>query len=40
MNEKLVVIAESEAQNFFHGNVMGLPTNLKPISDLFPYSPT
>jgi len=40
MNKHLADIAKTEACKFFHGNVMGVPTNLHPISDLFPYSET
>jgi len=39
-NKHLADIAEAEAHKFYHGNIMGSPTNLHPISDLFPYSKT
>ena len=38
MNKHLADIAKNEALKFFHGNIMSVPTNLHPISDLFPSS--
>lgn len=40
MNTYLASIAKTEARKFFHGNIMGSPTNLHPIADLFGYTET
>ncbi|MCL2396544.1 MAG: CHAP domain-containing protein [Defluviitaleaceae bacterium] len=40
MNKHLADIAKNEARKFFHGNAMGVTTNLHPISNLFPSSET
>lgn len=40
MNLKLAEIARQEAAKCYHGNVLGAKTNLQPIADLFPTSPT
>ncbi|WP_268233507.1 hypothetical protein [Tissierella pigra] len=34
--DKLAEIAKLEAQRCFHGNVMGLESNIEPIINLFP----
>lgn len=40
MPHALAEVARREAKKFYHGNVMGVTTNLHPISEWFPYSKT
>ncbi|MCR4422639.1 MAG: CHAP domain-containing protein [Spirochaetales bacterium] len=40
MNIKLAKTARVEASKFFHGNIMGVKSNLQPIANLFPISST
>ena len=37
--QKFIKIAKSLALKPFHGSLMGLPSNIKPITDHFPYGP-
>lgn len=40
MNHKLANIATLEAKKFYHGTTMGTESNLQPIANLFPSTPT
>lgn len=40
MNINIARVAKEEASKFFHGDIMGVKSNLHPIAKLFPESPT